>query len=102
MAVRSLRGERARLALTVVALALGVALVTAIDLANRAVFAAFSESVEVMAGRTSFVVAAGDGALFPEGVATTVGAITGVEVAVPVVSATAYLTDGSGEQLAVH
>jgi len=100
--LRFLRGSYSRLALTVIALACGVALVCAIDLVNRAVLRAFTEVIDNMAGRAALQVTAGPGGLFPEEVAATVAAVPGVELAVPVVSATAFTTDGSGELLTVH
>jgi len=56
MPVRFLRGSYTRLALSVFALALGVALVCAIDLVNRAVRRAFVEVVDTMAGRAALQV----------------------------------------------
>ena len=54
---RFLRGAYGRLALTILSLALGVALVCAIDLANRAVAGAFTEIVDRMAGRAALQMA---------------------------------------------
>lgn len=88
--------------LTVAAVACGVALVCAIELVNRAIYAAFIDILDTMAGRTALHVTAGDGALIPEETATTVGTLPGVELAVPVVSSWAFTTDGTGEQLTVH
>ncbi len=51
MPLRFLRGHYGRLTLTVIALALGIALVCAIDLANRAVFTGFVEVIDTAAGR---------------------------------------------------
>src|SRR5437763_1131292 len=99
---RLLRGHIGRLALTLIALAWGVALVCAIDVVNRAVLSAFVEVVDTMAGRAALEIAAGEGALFPEDVATRAAAVPGVELAVPVVTAAAFATDGSGELLSVH
>ena len=99
---RLLRGHIGRLALTLIALAWGVALVCAIDVVNRAVLSAFVEVVDTMAGRAALEIAAGEGALFPEDVATRAAAVAGVELAVPVVTAAAFATDGSGELLSVH
>src|SRR2546427_10162575 len=99
---RLLRGHIGRLALTLIALAWGVALVCAIDVVNRAVLFAFVEVVDTMAGRAALEIAAGQGALFSEDVATRAGAVPGVELAVPVVSAAAFTTDGSGELMTVH
>src|ERR1043166_6974685 len=96
MAWRFLRGSYTRLALTVIALALGVALVCAIDLVNRAVLRAFTEVIDTMAGRAALQVSAGEGGLFPEETAAKVAAVPGVELAVPVVSATAFTADESG------
>jgi len=102
LAARFLRGHTGRLALTLVALAWGVALVCAIDVVNRAVLLAFVEVVDTMAGRAALEIAAGEGALFAEDVAAHAAAVPGVELAVPVVSAVAFTTDGSGELMTVH
>src|SRR5437667_4316528 len=99
---RLLRGHIGRLAPTLIALASGVALVCAIDVVNRAVLFAFVEVVDTMAGRAALEIAAGQGALFSEDVATRAATVTGVELAVPVVSAAAFTTDGSGELMTVH
>ncbi len=100
--LRLLRGYVGRLALTLIALASGVALVCAIDVVNRAVLFAFVEVVDTMAGRAALEIAAGQGALFSEDVATRAATVPGVELAVPVVSAAAFTTDGSGELMTVH
>jgi putative ABC transport system permease protein len=102
MPLRFLRGNVPRLVLSVLALACGVALVCAIDLVNRAAFTAFAEIIDTMAGRAALQVSAGDSGFFPEELAETIGAVPGVELAVPVVTATAFTTDGSGELLTVH
>src|SRR5512140_1869533 len=99
---RFLRGHYARLALTVLALACGVAQVTADDLAGRETLRAFVEIIDTVAGRASLQVSAGEGALFPEDVATKIAAVPGVELTVPVVSSTAFMADGSGELLTVQ
>src|SRR2546427_1268610 len=99
---RLLRGHTGHLVLTLIALAWGVALVCAIDVVNRAVLSAFVEVIDTMAGRAALEIAAGEGALFPEDVATRAAAVAGVELAVPVVTAAAFATDGSGELMSVH
>jgi len=99
---RFVRGHGVRLALTVIALALGVALVAAMDIVNRAVLFAFVEVIDTMAGRAALQVGAGGGALFPEETAALVEAVAGVELAVPVVATTAFTSDQSGEVLTVH
>src|SRR3989475_12980877 len=98
---RLLRGHIGRLALTLIALAWGVALVCAIDVVNRAVLSAFVEVIDTMAGRAALEIAAGEGALFPEDVATRAAAVAGVGVAGPVVRAAAVSTDGRGGLLTV-
>jgi putative ABC transport system permease protein len=98
---RFLRGGHGRLALAVIALTCGVALVCAMALVSRAVLAAFVEVVDTAAGRASLTITAG-GAPFPKAAAARVAEVPGVELAVPVVSATAFTVDGSGEVLTVH
>jgi putative ABC transport system permease protein len=102
MPVRFLRGNYARLALTVVALACGVGLVCAIDLVNRAVLRAFVEVIDTMAGRAALQVTAGEGGVFGESIATTVSTVSGVELAVPVVSAAAFTADDSAEFITIQ
>ncbi len=100
--LRFLRGQYGRAALTVLAMALGVALVCALDLVTHSMQLAFEEIVDTMAGRTALEVSAGEDGLVPEEVGTQIGALPGVELAVPVVRGTAFTTDGSGEALTVH
>jgi putative ABC transport system permease protein len=102
MPFRFLRASFAHLALTVAALASGVALICAFDLASRTVLHSFMEIIDTMAGRAALQVTAGHGGLFHEHVAARVGRIRGVELAVPVVSATAFTVHGGGELLTVH
>jgi putative ABC transport system permease protein len=99
---RFLRGNYARLTLTVLALACGVAQVTADDLAGRETVRVFEEIIDTMAGRAALQVSTGEGALFPEDVAAKAAAVPGVELVVPVVSSTAFMADGSGELLTVQ
>lgn len=102
MPARFARGQATGLALTVVAIACGVALVCAIDLANRAALRAFVEVIDTAAGRIALQVTAGEGGVFPEAVAGTIAAVAGVKHALPVVRASVFTTDGSGTQLAVY
>jgi putative ABC transport system permease protein len=102
MPLRFLRGGYMWLLLTIVALASGVALVAASDLVNRAVLRAFVEIIDTMAGRAALQVSAGEGALFPEEVAERVRAVPGVEIAVPVLEATAFVADESGELITIQ
>ncbi len=100
--LRFLRGHYGRLVLTVAALACGVAQVSGNDLVSAAALQAFVDVIDTVAGRASLQVSTGEGALFSEQVAATVAAVPGVELAVPVVSATAFTSDDSGELLAVQ
>jgi putative ABC transport system permease protein len=99
--LRFLRGQYGRTALTVMAVALGVALVCALDVVSRSMQVAFEEIIDTMAGRAALEVTAGQDGLVQEDVAEKVGRVPGVELAVPVVNTTAFLTDGSGEALTV-
>jgi putative ABC transport system permease protein len=101
LALLFLRSGRLRLALVVVALALGVAAVCAVDILNRAVLRAFVEVVDAMAGRAALQVSAGGAGLFREGVVHRVARATGVAAAVPVMSATTFAA-GSAEPLTVY
>ncbi|HUE31180.1 MAG TPA: ABC transporter permease, partial [Verrucomicrobiae bacterium] len=100
MALRFSRGSAARLVLTVLAVAWGVALVAAVRLANHAVLRAFVEVIDTMAGRAALEVVAGEGGLFPDEIAAVVGTTPGVEVAAPCVKGAAF-TDG-GALLTVY
>src|SRR5213593_3575725 len=95
MARRFTRGGAARLALTVLAVAWGVALVAAVHLANRAVLRAFVEVVDTMAGRAALEVVAGEGGLFPEDVAAAVATVPGVEASAASVKGAAFADGGT-------
>ena len=69
IALRFLRARDARPVLTIVAIALGVALVCALDVVSRSMQLAFDEIIDTMAGRTALEVSAGDGGLLKEEVA---------------------------------
>ncbi len=96
------RANRGRLALSVLAVALGVALVVAIQLMNAAVLAAFLDTIDGMAGRAALSIRTGEGLSFDESVLETVKAVPGVQLAVPLVTAVAFPDDGSGELLTVQ
>jgi putative ABC transport system permease protein len=100
MPLRFLRGSYVMSTLAVVALACGVALICALDLANRAVLDGFNRVVDTMAGKASLQLVAGGTGVFPEEVSQEVETISGVKLAVPVVSGTAFTTEA--ETLAVH
>lgn len=102
--LRFLRAHDGRTVLTVVAIALGVALVCALDLVTRSTQLAFDEIIDTMAGRVSLEVGAGDGGFLPEELATEIGRVAGVELAVPVVRGTAFHVgvDGTSEAMTVQ
>ena len=102
MPLRFLRGNYTRVALTVIALACGVAQVSGNDMIAPSALQAFVNVVDTVAGRASLQVSAGEGASFSQDVAATLGAVPGVERTVPVVSASAFTVDQSGELLAVQ
>lgn len=99
---RFLRGGLTRLALTVLALACGVALVGALDLVNRAVLTGFVEVIDGMAGRATLQVTVEDSGAFPETLAGAVAAVDGVTRVVAVVTATAFTTTAPPEALTVQ
>src|SRR5438093_3142892 len=90
MARRFTRGGAARLALTVLAVAWGVALVAAVGLANHAVRRAFVEVIDTMAGRAALEVVAREGGVFPEDVAARGGATPGAEDAAACVNGATF------------
>src|SRR5262245_54851267 len=90
------------MALSIIAVALGGALVVAIRLMNTAVLQSFLDAVDAVGGRAALTVTARDNATFPEDVAKTVAQVRGVQLAVPLVSGVAFPDDTSGELLTVH
>jgi putative ABC transport system permease protein len=102
LAYRHARAAAGRMALSVVAVALGVALVVAFRLMNAAVLQSFLDTADAMAGRAALSVTAGDGLTFSEDVVQAVAAVPGVKLAVPLVRSVAFVDDGSGEMLTVH
>jgi putative ABC transport system permease protein len=102
MAYRHVRAALARMALSVLAVGLGVSLVVAIRLMNTAVLESFLDAVDAVSGRAALSVTAPSGASFPDTLVDTVAAVPGVELAVPLVSGVAFPDDGSGELLTVH
>ena len=101
MACEHVRAGIGRMMLSVLAVALGVALVVAFRMMNAAVLASFLDTVDAIAGRTALTVTAGSGLTFPEDVAKTASRVPGVDVAVPLVRSAAFPADGSGELLTV-
>jgi putative ABC transport system permease protein len=75
-----------RTILTTVGIALGVAVFVGMNAANESVLAAFSKTVDRIAGKTELQITAGE-AGFPEDVLERVQSAPGVRVAVPVIEA---------------
>jgi putative ABC transport system permease protein len=99
--LRQLRARPGRTALAFAGIALGVALVLAIQLINRATLAALRQTVEDSAGRAQLQVVAASDAGLPEDVLEQVRATPGVSLAVPLVEGAAFVADGQGESLAI-
>ncbi|MDE2997156.1 MAG: ABC transporter permease, partial [Bacteroidota bacterium] len=83
------------MALSILGVALGVAVVVGIDLANTSARMAFRLSTETVAGRTTHVVVAGDGAL-PDSIYRQIRLDTGVRDAAPVLEGYARLGSDNG------
>jgi putative ABC transport system permease protein len=99
----NLRRHVLRSTLTIVGIALGVAVFVGINAANRGVLAGFSLTIDRIAGRTELEVTAGD-AGFPETTLEKVQSARSVGVAVPVIEAvveTSFAGRGSLLVLAV-
>jgi putative ABC transport system permease protein len=99
---RHLQAGIGRMALSLCAIALGVALVVAFRVMNVAVLESFMETVDAMAGRATFRVVAGEQVTFAEELVAQVDAVPGVKLAVPLVRGVAFPDDDSGELLTVH
>jgi putative ABC transport system permease protein len=102
LAYRHVRSAVGRMALSIMAVALGVALVVAIRLMNTAVLQSFLDAVDAVGGRAALTITARDNATFPEDTAKTAAAVHGVKLAVPLVTGVAFPDDDSGELLTVH
>jgi putative ABC transport system permease protein len=84
----------ARTALTVIGIALGIALFVAIRIINQSTLASFTENMSAISGKASLMVTAGE-AGFAEDKLDEILKVPGVKNAVPLVQARAYF---SGEQ----
>src|SRR5262245_62463079 len=85
LAVLHLTASMGRLALTIVAVAVGVSLVVAVQLMNGGVLASFLEAVDGLAGRAALTIEGGEGFTFSERVVDRMGGIPGVLLAVHLV-----------------
>jgi len=101
LAALHLTASMGRLALTIVAVAVGVSLVVAVQLMNGGVLASFLDTVDGLAGRAGLTIGAGAGFTFSEHVVDRVAGVPGVRLAVPLVRSVAFPDDASGELLTV-
>jgi putative ABC transport system permease protein len=101
MAYCQLRAMPGGWGVSVAAIGLSVSLAVAILMLAGAVKHSFGEHLAAMAGRADLTVAAPLDAPFREDVTRIVESVLGVEFAVPLVRATAFPDDGSGEMLTV-
>ena len=99
--LRPLRRDRARFALTVAGIAVGVATMASILLANASVLASFAATVDLVAGKASLTVLA-EGPGIPEETLERLAWLRPLGVAVvPAVSQTAALAGGGGDVVEV-
>ena len=101
-AYRHFRSSFWAMALSMIAVALGVALVVAVRLMNSTVLQGFLDTVDATAGRAALTVSGDEGTSFSEDLVSRVAAVPGVELAVPLVRGVAFPNDESGELLTVH
>ncbi len=88
-----LRMNRLRTSLTVVGIALGVAMLVSVDLVNRSLAASFRSSIDDLAGKAVYqVTAKGDGQL-EEGLGQTLEGVSGVAGVTPVVQGMAPMAE---------
>ena len=101
LARRHLRGHGLRTALTVGGVAVGVALIVAIQAINTSVLSSFTDAIEDLAGAAPLQVR-GPGP-FSDGVADRVRAVPGVDHAVPIITTGFFAVDPpvAGEALSV-
>jgi putative ABC transport system permease protein len=101
IALRDARARLGRSALAASGIALGVALVLAMQLINGASVAALRQAVEAGAGRAELEVVATSDAGVPEDALDVVRGVPGVAVAVPFIEGPALVEDGRGESLTI-
>lgn len=101
-AYRHFRSSFWPMALSMIAVALGVALVVAVRLMNGTVLQGFLDTVDATAGRAALVVGGDEGTSFSDQLVERVAAVPGVKLAVPLVRGVTFPNDDSGELLTVH
>lgn len=100
LAWRPLTSDAARSLVTVVGVALGVAVALAISLANEGVLAAFRNSLNHVAGRTQLEVSAGEPG-FDENLLPVIAGTPGVASAAPILQAVMSVPGATGDALLV-
>ena len=93
--LRHFRNEWGKLLLSVVGVAIGVAVFVAIRLANTTAFEAFSSSLDAVAGRANLQAVAAGGQGFDERFIATLREVAAVEAAAPVIEQYAQLIDSA-------
>ena len=93
--MRQLAGERARTLLTLLGIALGVAVIVSIRLASHSALASFSDTVDAVTGRANLQIASrSDG--FDEALFARIQGVPGILAAAPVVEVQALAAAGTG------
>jgi putative ABC transport system permease protein len=87
VSVRHMRSQKTRTLLTLIGIALGIAVVFAINIVNDSVLSSFTETIDTIAGKTALSVGEGNGVA--EEVLEQVQKVEGVEAAVPVIEESA-------------
>ncbi|MBI2371160.1 MAG: FtsX-like permease family protein [Deltaproteobacteria bacterium] len=100
LAWRHLWSGRARALATILGVALGVAVFTAVRLASESTLESFRRSLDVVAGRATLQVSAGEPG-FDERLYLKVKGASGVRQAAPVIQAVAPMAGGQGEAVLV-
>jgi hypothetical protein len=88
-----IRAGLGRVSLSIVAIALGVALVVAVHLMNGAVLASFIDGVDALAGRAALTVFAAGGVTIDEDLVPAIAKTEGVKLAVPLIRSVAFPDD---------
>jgi putative ABC transport system permease protein len=99
--LRHLKSRPARALLTTAGVACGTALFVAIGIINRSALSTLRENVELLAGKATVSISAGEAGV-PERLLDRITGIPGVQLAVPVIESRAYLGgEGSSETLTI-
>lgn len=96
--IRNLRASPLRAFVTVVSVGIGVAAFTAVQVVNESVLRSFQRAVDVVAGRTTLQVSAGEVGI-DEGLLPEVQRVDGVVAAAPIIQAVAPIAGRPGEAL---